>query len=100
MSFEYNPRLNQIVVDDPEDETKAMIIGGITLRDQFAAAALPAVIKILDQDALNEVHKKGTIVIMNSSIAKLTWSIADAMLKERAKRYHEEFDRQEEQNES
>ena len=65
--------------------------GGISIRDYFAAKAIPSVLNVSSRDAANLVGRvcpldsAGKIQWLADVNAALCWIMADAMLKERAK---------------
>ena len=69
----------------------AMRDGGISIRDYFAAKAIPSGLNVSSHDAANLVGRvcpldsAGKIQWLADVNAALCWIMADAMLKERAK---------------
>ena len=69
----------------------AMRDGGISIRDYFAAKAIPSGLNVSSHDAANLVGREcpfdsaGKIQWLADVNAALCWIMADAMLKERAK---------------
>jgi hypothetical protein len=57
--------------------------GGMTLRDYFAAQALPGIVTLDMNHAPGVMPKKGEDG--NQAIARVAYSLADAMLAERVK---------------
>lgn len=73
---EYNPHSEQARALDWQTS-------GMTLRDYFAAQALPGIVTLDMNDAPGVMPKKGEDG--NQAIARVAYSLADAMLAERAK---------------
>ena len=69
----------------------AMRDGGLSIRDYFAAKAIPSGLNVSSHDAANLVGREcpfdsaGKIQWLADVHAALCWIMADAMLKERAK---------------
>lgn len=69
----------------------AMRDGGLSIRDYFAAKAIPSGLNVSSHDAANLVGRvcpfdsAGKIQWVAEVHAALCWIMADAMLKERAK---------------
>ena len=69
----------------------AMRDGGLSIRDYFAAKAIPSGLNVSSHDAANLVGREcpldsaGKIQWLAEVHAALCWIMADAMLKERAK---------------
>ena len=76
----------------PTEHTDASgLYDGMTLRDYFAAKAIPSGLNVSSHDAANLVGRvcpfdsAGKIQWLADVNAALCWIMADAMLKERAK---------------
>ena len=69
----------------------AMRDGGLSIRDYFAAKAIPSGLNVSSHDAANLVGREcpldsaGKIQWLADVSAALCWIMADAMLKERCK---------------
>ena len=69
----------------------AMRDGGLSIRDYFAAKAIPSGLNVSSHDAANLVGRvcpfdsAGKIQWLSDVNAALCWIMADAMLKERCK---------------
>ena len=72
---------------DPEANKYMQDKGGMTLRDYFAAQALPAILSVPDDgiQAWSPTATSGSSITAAEAWAKNAYQIADAMLAERAK---------------
>lgn len=67
----------------PITTSEHLIAHGMTLRDYFAAKAMQGILANQDVDAFVDVVEGGNIAKIQTMIAKASYEMAAAMLKER-----------------